>query len=76
MDPSEHVVFEGVLSDMAVGQLESGESRVVEMAICFLVHGRFEISADVKVFNSPRVDSRAGIGNLIAIVARSDDVCP
>lgn len=72
MEPSEHVVHEGVLSELSIGRLESGESLKLDTAVCFLACGRFEISADVRAFDSPRIDARAGIGHLIAIV-REDD---
>ncbi|KAG6909694.1 hypothetical protein DXG01_015895 [Tephrocybe rancida] len=73
MEPSEHVVYEGILTELAVGRLESGESRDIDTAICFLANGRFEISAEVRSFDAPRSDTdRAGIGHLIAIVRGSD----
>ncbi|KAF5380960.1 hypothetical protein D9615_003973 [Tricholomella constricta] len=68
MEPSEHVVYEGILSELAIGRLESGESRQLDTAICFLAYGRFEISAEVRSFDSFRSDARAGIGRLIAVV--------
>jgi hypothetical protein len=72
MEPSEHVVYEGVLADLAVGELNSGECREVETALCFLAHGRFEISAEVRAFQPSRVESRAGVGQLVAIVRGID----
>ncbi|GLB34932.1 putative transport protein Trs120 or TRAPPC9, TRAPP II complex subunit [Lyophyllum shimeji] len=68
VEPSEHVVYEGVLTEMPVGRLEPGESREIDTALCFLVYGRFEISAEATSFDSPRTDARAGIGHLIAVV--------
>ncbi|KAG6900876.1 hypothetical protein C0993_009994 [Termitomyces sp. T159_Od127] len=73
LEPSDHVVFEGVLSELAVGRLESGETREIDTAICFLSKGRFEISAEVRSYEIPWSDtSRAGIGHLIAIVRSGD----
>lgn len=73
MEPSEHIVSEGVLSELAVGRLESGETREIDTAICFLSKGRFEISAEVRSYDTPWSDaSRAGIGQLIAIVQSGD----
>ncbi|KAG6866933.1 hypothetical protein C0991_003849 [Blastosporella zonata] len=73
MDPSEHIVYEGILTELAVGRLESGESRELEAAVCFLATGRFEISAEVRIFDAPRSETgRAGIGHLTAIVRASD----
>ncbi|KAG6850996.1 hypothetical protein H0H93_004483 [Arthromyces matolae] len=69
LEPSEHVIYEGVLHDLGVGRLERGESRQIDIAFCFLAKGRFEISAEVRSFEVPRSDScRAGIGHLMAIV--------
>ncbi|KAF8077925.1 TRAPP II complex [Lyophyllum atratum] len=68
MEPSEHIIYEGVLTEMAVGRLGSGESREVDTAICFLAYGHFEISAEVRSFDSPRSDTRVGVGQLIAVV--------
>jgi len=66
MEPSEYVIHEDVISDVVVGRLQSGDSREVETAICFLANGRFEISADVRVLEFR--GARAGTGHLIAIV--------
>ncbi|RDB21392.1 hypothetical protein Hypma_011623 [Hypsizygus marmoreus] len=68
MNPSEHVVHEGMLAELPVGRLESGESREVDISICFLAYGRFEISAEVRAFDSRQLDTRAGIGLLVAVV--------
>ena len=73
MEPSEHIIYEGALSELVVGLLESGETREIEAAICFLSEGRFEISAEVRSHDAPPSDTnRVGIGHLIAIV-RGDD---
>lgn len=66
MEPSDHMVYEGVLSELPVGQLESGESREVDIAVCFLAFGRFGISAEVRGFNSSRIDSREAIDVIVA----------
>jgi trafficking protein particle complex subunit 9 len=67
-EPVEHVVHEGVLTDMAIGRLEGGESREVETALCFIAYGYFEIFAQVRAFDTSRVDTKVGLGRLIAIV--------
>ncbi|KAG6879987.1 hypothetical protein C0992_008580 [Termitomyces sp. T32_za158] len=73
MEPLEHIVSEGVLSELAVGCLESGETRQIDTAICFLSKGRFEISAEVRSYETTWSDtSRAGIGHLVAIVRSGD----
>ncbi|KAF9464726.1 TRAPP II complex [Collybia nuda] len=68
MEPLEHVVHEGVLIDLTVGELKSGQSREVEIALCFLACGRFEIFAEAKAFQPLRLDRKAGVGKLVAIV--------
>lgn len=72
MEPFEHAVHEGVLTDIPVGELKSGETRELEMAVCFLAYGRYEISAEVRAFQPSRLESRAGVGQLIAIVQGAD----
>lgn len=68
MEPTEHIVYEGIISELAAGRLNAGESREVDIGICFLAYGRFEISAEVRSFGHARSDIRAGIGRLVAIV--------
>jgi len=62
---SPHVIFEGLLRDVPIGRLESGESREVETGLCFLAYGRFEISAEAKVVGS---SENKGKGRLTAMV--------
>ncbi|KAF7338264.1 hypothetical protein MVEN_02051700 [Mycena venus] len=62
---SPHVIFEGLLREVPIGRLESGESREVETGLCFLAYGRFEISAEAKVVGS--TESK-GTGRLTAMV--------
>jgi hypothetical protein len=73
VEPAEHVVHEGVLTDLAIGRLEGGESREVEIALCFIAYGYFEIIAQVRAFDASRVDTRVGLGRLIAIVRDDND---
>jgi trafficking protein particle complex subunit 9 len=68
VEPVEHVVHEGVLTDLAIGRLAAGESREVETALCFIAYGYFEIFAQARAFDTSRSDARAGLGRLIAIV--------
>ncbi|KAJ7940592.1 TRAPP II complex [Mycena leptocephala] len=62
---SPHVIFEGLLRDVPIGRLETGESREVETGVCFLSYGRFEISAEAKVVGF--AESK-GTGRLTAMV--------
>lgn len=62
---SPHVIFEGLLRDVPIGRLESGESREVETGLCFLAYGRFEILAEAKIVGA--TESK-GTGRLTAMV--------
>ncbi|KIY43410.1 hypothetical protein FISHEDRAFT_53353 [Fistulina hepatica ATCC 64428] len=52
LSPSEHLIYDGVLSDIMVGELRPDETREVDTALCFLANGGFEISASVRVKGS------------------------
>ncbi|KAE9396079.1 hypothetical protein BT96DRAFT_1041682 [Gymnopus androsaceus JB14] len=67
IDPREHFIHDGVLCDIPVGRLEAKQSREVEIAVCFLCHGRFEILASARVLDSGHL-SGTGSARLIAIV--------
>jgi len=67
IDPKEHFIHDGVLCDIPVGRLEAKQSREVEVAVCFLCHGRFEILASARVLDSGHL-SGTGSARLIAIV--------
>ncbi|KAJ6630827.1 TRAPP II complex [Mycena sp. CBHHK59/15] len=62
---SQHIIYEGLLRDVPVGRLESGESREVETGLCFLAYGRYEISGEAKVVG---LAESKGMGRLTAIV--------
>lgn len=68
MEPSEHVIYEGVLGDIPIGQLKSGASYEVETAISFLTYGRFDIGAEVRIAGVPRHERSAGKGELKAVI--------
>ncbi|KAF8964707.1 TRAPP II complex [Flammula alnicola] len=66
--PSEYLVYEGVLTELPVGRLQSGESREITTSLCFLATGRFEISAQVRSFGTSETDSRVARTHVTAIV--------
>ena len=68
MTPSEHVLFEGVLSNIPLGRLEPGASRFLETAVGFLSHGRFNIRAEVRILGAPRGRQEAGMSEITAVV--------
>ncbi|EGN95949.1 hypothetical protein SERLA73DRAFT_111910 [Serpula lacrymans var. lacrymans S7.3] len=71
MDPHEHILFEGVLCDILLGKIESGECKTMEMPICFLCHGRFEICAEARILSVADASGRAGAGRIRAVVSES-----
>ena len=68
VEPVDHIVHEGTLTDLAIGRLDEGESREVEVALCFIAYGYFEIFSQARAFDASRMDTRAGVGRLTAIV--------
>lgn len=69
-DPAEQVLWEGVLSNMAIGKLKPDETKTVEVPLCFLCTGRFEIGAEVRIMGAMK-DSRAGASR-ICVSVRED----
>jgi hypothetical protein len=68
LEPAEHIICDGILSDVPIGRLERGGTGEVEIAICFLSYGRFKIGAEVKSVKGSLHDTRAGVGQLVAVV--------
>lgn len=68
--PEEHILFEGVLANIPVGTVEGGQSKAVEIPMCFLCSGKFEIGAEARILGTCRERERAGVGRVYAIVNR------
>jgi len=68
MTPPEHVLFEGVLSNIPLGRLEPGTSQFVETGVGFLCHGCFNIRAEVRILGAPRSGRKAGMSEITAVV--------
>jgi hypothetical protein len=70
--PNEHVLYDGVLSDIPVGKLESGEEREVEFGVCFVSEGRFDVRAEAWVVDGAAdEDSKVG-GGEVRMFVRSE----
>ncbi|KAF9075275.1 TRAPP II complex [Rhodocollybia butyracea] len=67
LDPHELVIHDGVLCNIPVGRLEAQESRELEVSVCFLCHGRFEILASARVLVGGS-SSGTSSARLIAVV--------
>jgi len=48
LDPGDAVVHDGVLSDIPVGEIGSGDSKTVTTGLCFIASGTFEVSARLR----------------------------
>ena len=68
--PSEHVVHEGVLTDLPIGCLKTGESREITTSLCFLASGHFEILAQVRGFGTSETDNRQTRTFITAVVGK------
>ncbi|KAK0459779.1 TRAPP II complex [Desarmillaria tabescens] len=69
MEPSEHVIYEGVLNDIPVGQLEGGTSFDITIPLCFLAYGRFTIWAAANTFGGKARERVQGLAHLTAVLS-------
>lgn len=68
IEPAEHVIYEGILSNVPLGHIEAGQTKDLEAAVTFLSEGRFEIRAEVRTLGAERSQRTAGMGQLRAVV--------
>ena len=66
-EPEKHVIYQGVLHEIPLGEVQSGKTRELEMAVCFVSCGRFELRAQVEILDSPRGEL-AGSGHITVLV--------
>lgn len=66
-EPEKYVIYQGVLRGIPVGEVRSGETRELEMTICFVSCGRFELRSQVEILNAPRGEL-AGSGRITVLV--------
>jgi hypothetical protein len=66
-EPEKHVIYQGVLQGIPLGEVQNGETRELEMPICFVSCGRFELRAQVETLNAPRGEL-AGSGHITVLV--------
>ena len=69
--PSEHLIYEGALTDLPLGRLEGGRSKEFHTSICFLASGHFEISAVVRAFGEAEVEGRVAKAHVTAVSSDS-----
>lgn len=68
LEPLGSVLHEGLLSDITIGRLDSGESREIITTLCFLTHGRFDIGIQVKALRGTTVYGQIANGHITAVV--------
>jgi len=66
-EPEKHVIYQGVTQGIPLGEVQSGETRELGMAICFVSCGRFELRAQVEILDVPRGEL-AGSGHITVLV--------
>lgn len=66
-EPEKHVIYQGVLQGIPLGEVRGGETRELGVAICFVSCGRFELRAQVEILNAPRGEL-AGSGHVTVLV--------
>jgi len=72
--PEEHVLLQGSLTDITLGRVESGQSQVVEVPLCFLSVGYFEIAVEARQLGIMGEKRRTGVARLWAIVKEDDSL--
>ncbi|KAL1742926.1 TRAPP II complex [Schizophyllum fasciatum] len=66
LPPTDDFIHDGVTNGIPIGELESGEGGEVDVGVCFLAHGRFEVTAQARVFAGD--DNRPSMKRLTALV--------
>lgn len=66
-EPEKYVIYQGVLQGIPLGEVESGETKEMEMAICFVSCGRFELRGQVEILNAAPGEL-AGSGHITVLV--------
>jgi len=66
-EPEKYVIYQGILQGIPLGEVQSGETKELEVAICFVSCGRFELRSQVEILNAPRGEL-AGSGRVTVLV--------
>ncbi|KAI6166990.1 transport protein Trs120 or TRAPPC9 TRAPP II complex subunit-domain-containing protein [Pisolithus thermaeus] len=68
----ENILFEGVLKDIPAGTVEGGQSKAIEIPLCFLCSGKFEIGAEAHILGARRESQWAGVSRSRVVVGRME----
>ncbi|EMD38404.1 hypothetical protein CERSUDRAFT_113560 [Gelatoporia subvermispora B] len=71
LDPSSHIISQGVLSNIPLGRLGSGDFHESEVPLVFISCGRFDLRVEVESLNSSGDLTQVGRGLLRATVMAS-----
>lgn len=63
-EPADHIIYEGVLSNVPLGHLNGGESAHTEFSVSFAARGLFELAANAGIWGSIGEGSKVGHGVL------------
>ncbi|KAH9005302.1 TRAPP II complex [Lactarius hatsudake] len=72
VDPADHVIQEGVLSDVPIGRLEKGEERELEAPLCFVACGRFRVQVEARAVGGAVREARVGCATLKVVVSEDN----
>ncbi|KAF8844938.1 hypothetical protein BDN67DRAFT_942470 [Paxillus ammoniavirescens] len=64
----EHILFEGSLTNIPLGNVGGGQSKVIEIPLCFLCVGHFELGVEAQLLGAPEERSRVGVGRIQVMV--------
>lgn len=72
--PEEHVLLQGSLTDIMLGRVESGHSQIVNVPLCFLSAGCFEIAVEARQVGVGVMGEkgRTGVSRLWVVVKGED----
>jgi trafficking protein particle complex subunit 9 len=72
VDPADHVLQEGVLSDVPIGRLETGGVHEFETPLCFVACGRFSVQVDARAVDGTARDAKVGSATLKVVVSEDN----
>jgi hypothetical protein len=72
VDPADHVIQEGVLSDVPIGRLDTGEVREFEVPLCFVACGRFRVQVEARTMDDAVRDAKVGSATLKVVVSEDN----
>ena len=72
VDPADHVIQEGVLSDVPIGRVGTGEVHEFETPLCFVACGRFRVQVDARAVDSTMRQAKVGFATLKVVVSEDN----